>query len=139
MYNCAIKMKIIVDTSVIVAVLTNEKHKKRLIELTKGADLIAPSSLHWEVGNAFSALLKKKRITLEQTFSALAAYKGIAIRFYQVSLKEALSLCVKANLYAYDAYFIACALRLKSPLLSLDEALLSAAAESGVSTIKVQP
>ena len=139
MYKCTIKMKIIVDTSVIVAVLTNEKHKKRLIELTKGADLIAPSSLHWEVGNAFSALLKKKRITLEQTFSALAAYKGIAIRFYQVSLKEALSLCVKVNLYAYDAYFIACALRLKSPLLSLDEDLLSAAAESGVSTIKVQP
>ena len=139
MYNCAIKMKIIVDTSVIVAVLTNEKNKKRLIELTMGADLVAPSSLHWEVGNAFSAMLKKKRITLEQTCSALAAYADIAIRFYEVNLKEALSLCVKANLYAYDAYFIACALRLKSPLLSLDEALLSVAAESGVSTIKVKP
>jgi predicted nucleic acid-binding protein len=139
MYNCTVKMKLIVDTSVIVAVLTNEKHKQRLIERTRDADLVAPSSLHWEVGNAFSAMLKKKKITLEQTRSALAAYAGIAIRFYEVNLKEALSLCVKANLYAYDAYFIACALRLKSPLLSLDDALLSAAEESGVSTIKVKP
>jgi predicted nucleic acid-binding protein len=139
MYNCAIKMKIIVDTSVIIAVLTNEKHKQRLVELTKGADLIAPSSLHWEVGNAFSAMLKKKRITLEQACGALAAYSEIAIRFYEVNLKETLRLCVKANLYAYDAYFIACALRLKSPLLSLDDALLSAAEKSGASTIKVQP
>jgi len=132
-------MKIIVDTSVVIAVLTNEKNKHRLIELTKGADLVAPSSLHWEVGNAFSAMLKKKRITLEQAYRALAAYAEIAIRFFEVSLTEALSLCVKVNLYAYDAYFIACALRLKSPLLSLDEALLAAAEESGVSTIKVKP
>ena len=139
MYNCAINMKIVVDTSVIVAVLANEKHKQRLIELTKGADLVAPSSLHWEVGNAFSTILKKRRITVEQAFRALAAYAEIAVRFYEVSLTEALSLCVKVNLYAYDAYFIACALRLKSPLLSLDEALLAAAEESGVSTIKVKP
>ena len=132
-------MKIVIDTSVVVAVLINEKHKERLIELTKGADLVAPSSLHWEVGNAFSALLKKKRITLEQAYRALAAYAGIAIRFYEVSLKEALSLCMKVNLYAYDAYFIACALRLKSPLLSLDKDLLAAAAKSGVPTIKVKP
>jgi predicted nucleic acid-binding protein len=84
-------------------------------------------------------MLKKKRITLEQTCSALAAYAGIAIRFYEVNLEETLSLCVRANLYAYDAYFVACALRLKSPLLSLDNGLLSAAEESGVSIIKVLP
>jgi predicted nucleic acid-binding protein len=132
-------MKIVIDTSVIMAVLTNEKHKKRLIELTRGADLVAPASLHWQVGNAFSAMLKRKRITLEQTRCALSAYSEIAIRFYEVNLEETLTLCAKANLYAYDAYFVACALRLKSPLLSLDNALLSAAEESGASIIKVHP
>jgi predicted nucleic acid-binding protein len=139
MYNRTTKMKMIIDTSVIIAVVTNEKHKQRLIELTKGADLVAPASLHWEVGNALSALLKKKRITIEQTFGALASYAGIAVRFYAVDLKESLGLCGKTNLYAYDAYFIACALKLKAPLLSLDNVLLSAAEESGASTIKMQP
>jgi len=132
-------MKIVIDTSVIIAVVANEKHRQRLVELTRGADLVAPASLHWEVGNAFSAMLKKERITLEQTFGALAAYAGIAIRFCEVGLKETLGLCLKTNLYAYDAYFIACALRLKAPLLSLDKILLSAAEESGVSVIRVQP
>jgi predicted nucleic acid-binding protein len=132
-------MKIIIDTSVIMAVLTNEKHKKRIIELTKGADLVAPASLHWELGNAFSAMLKRKRITLEQARCALAAYAEIPVRFFEVNLEETLTLCARANLYAYDAYFVACALRLKSPLLSLDKALLSAAEESGASVIKVHP
>jgi predicted nucleic acid-binding protein len=132
-------MKIVIDTSVIIAVLTNEKHKKRLIELTNGADLVAPASLYWEVGNALSAMLKRKRITLEQTRCALAAYSEIAIRYYEVNLEETLSLCARANLFAYDAYFVACALKLKSPLLTLDNALLSVAEESGASIIKVQP
>jgi predicted nucleic acid-binding protein len=132
-------MKIVIDTSVIIAVVANEKHRQRLVELTRGADLVAPASLHWEVGNAFSAMLKKKRITLEQTLAALASYGGIAIRFSEVSLKETLDVCAKTNLYAYDTYFIACAMRLNAPLLSLDNALLSAAEESGVSIIRVQP
>jgi predicted nucleic acid-binding protein len=132
-------MKIVIDTSVIIAVLTNEKHRQRLIELTKGADLVAPPSLHWEVGNAFSAMLRKKRITLEQAGRALAAYAGIAIRLYEVGLEETLSICAKTNVYAYDAYFIACALRLKSPLLSLDNVLLASAEATGVSVIKVRP
>jgi predicted nucleic acid-binding protein len=132
-------MKIVVDTSAIISVLTGEYHKKRLIELTKGADLVAPSSLHWEVGNAFSSLLKKRRITFEQACAALASYDAIAVRFYEVDLKETLSLCAQANIYAYDAYFIACALRLKSPLLSLDKVLISAAEASGVTIMEVEP
>jgi len=139
MCNCTIKMKIVIDTSVIIAVLTNEKHRQRLIELTKGADLVAPPSLHWEVGNAFSAMLRKRRVTLEQAGRAISAYARIALRFYEVSLEDTLSICAKTNVYAYDAYFIACALRLKSPLLSLDNALLAGAEATGASIIKVRP
>jgi len=57
-------MNLVVDTSVIIAVITNEEHKRQLINLSKGADLIAPPSLHWEIGNAFSAMFKRKRISL---------------------------------------------------------------------------
>jgi predicted nucleic acid-binding protein len=132
-------MKIVIDTSVVIAVLTNEKHRQRLIELTKGTDLVAPPSLHWEVGNTFSAMLRKRRVTLEHAGRALSAYAGIAIRFYEVALEDTLSICAKTKVYAYDAYFIACALRLKSPVLSLDNALLSAAEATGASIIKVWP
>ena len=64
-------MDIVVDTCVIIAVIANEPQKDALVELTRGTDLIAPHSVHWEISNAFSAMLKRKRITLEQALRAI--------------------------------------------------------------------
>ena len=50
-------MGIVVDTSVIISVITNEKHKAQLIKITKGEEFLAPKSLHWEIGIAFTAML----------------------------------------------------------------------------------
>lgn len=77
-------MDVLVDASVIVAVIANEPEKDTLIELTKGARLVAPHSIHWEIGNAFSAMLKRKRITLEQARKAIAAYKKIPIKLVDI-------------------------------------------------------
>jgi hypothetical protein len=59
-------MEIVVDTTVVIAVIANESQKARLIEMTRDAELVAPASLPWEIGNAFSAMFKQKRITKEQ-------------------------------------------------------------------------
>ena len=140
MYNCTtclVVMKIVVDTSVIIAVITNEAHKKELVALTKGAALVAPEALHWEIGNAFSAMLKRKRIQVEQALSALKYYQKIPIRRYNVELGFALEISNQLNIYAYDAYFIACAFQLGSPLLSLDRQLLRNAQSYGVKVLEV--
>jgi len=100
--------------------------------------LIAPPSLHWEIGNAFSAMFKRKRISLEQAIAALAAYHQITIQFSEVELDTALDLSYRLNVYAYDAYVIGCALKHKSPLVSLDRVLLDAARRAGVSTKEVK-
>jgi predicted nucleic acid-binding protein len=52
-------MEIVVDTSVIVAVLVGEAHRAALIKATRASELLAPPSVHWEVGNAFSAMFKR--------------------------------------------------------------------------------
>jgi len=44
-------MDVTVDTSVVIAVIANEPEKQSLIRMTEGADLIAPHSVHWEIGN----------------------------------------------------------------------------------------
>ena len=72
-------MDIVVDTSVIIAVIANEAEKDSLIRQTIGADLLAPRSCHWEVGNAFSAMLIRRRITLSQTQRAINSYRSIPI------------------------------------------------------------
>jgi predicted nucleic acid-binding protein len=57
-------MNIIIDTSSIIAVIANEPEKSALIEITRGSTLYVPMSVPWEIGNAFSAMLKRNRIEL---------------------------------------------------------------------------
>jgi len=130
-------MNIVVDTSVIIAVITNEAHKEKLVQIAKGTELIAASSLHWEIGNAFSAMFKRNRINLEQAMSALSAYRQIPIRYFDISLALALELSHELNIYAYDAYVIGCAIERHSPIISLDNSLLEASRKAGVKVVEV--
>jgi uncharacterized protein with PIN domain len=43
-------MELVIDTSVVLAVVANEPEKAELVRLTAGADLIAPASIPWEIG-----------------------------------------------------------------------------------------
>ena len=130
-------LDIIVDTSVLVAVLTGEPTRDHLIARTQGADLLAPGSVHWEIGNTFSALLKRRRLKLPEVQAALAAYAQIPIRFVDVELAVALELADRFGLYAYDACLMACARRQRAPLLTLDARLGRAAKEAGVELMEV--
>ena len=130
-------MNIVVDTSVIIAVVTNEECKNQLVPLTRNADLIAPSSLTWEIGNAFSAMFKRRRITLEQVRAALGVFRKIPLRLVDVDLEKALEISKNLDVYAYDAYFIVCARKHRCKLISLDSGLLEAAERAQVEIIEV--
>jgi len=131
-------MAFVVDTSVIISVLTNEEHKSKLIKLTKGEELLAPESLYFEIGNAFSSMLKRKRITLKLVKKALEYYQDISLRLVEVDLERSLGIAHKHNIYAYDAYFIECAKRYKSEIISLDKGLVEIAREEGVKIREVE-
>ena len=131
-------MEIVVDASVLIAVITNEADKQQLIELTREAELIAPLSVHWEIGNAFSAMLKRQRITLEQAIQATETYLQIPVRFVDVELVDSLALAEELGLYAYDAYLLRCAVKYRSPLLSLDKKLVQAARKRKIPALEVK-
>ena len=131
-------MKIVVDTAVIIAVIANEPERDRLIDLTRGVDLIAPNSVHWEIGNAFSAMLKRKRISLEAALKAIEVYRKITISYVEIDLEKSLKIAQQLSLYAYDAYLINCALTYKSSLISLDQNLITYAKKMHVKIIEVQ-
>jgi predicted nucleic acid-binding protein len=128
---------ITIDTSALIAVVGNEKSKAKLIELTVGCSLCAPASVHWEVGNAFSAMFKRGSITLDSAKAAIAAYQEIPIRYVDVSLEKALELSSKLNIYAYDAYLVQCALQTGTVLLTLDRSLMLAASNTGVECMEI--
>ncbi len=126
-----------VDTSVIISVIANEVHKSRLIDLTKGMELIAPQSLHWEIGNAFSSMFKRKKIDLELAEKAINIYSMIPITFYDVELKNSIKISYQYRIYAYDAYFIDCAINNKTPLLTLDALLAETARKNNIEVLGV--
>jgi predicted nucleic acid-binding protein len=130
-------MDIVIDTSVIIAVIAGESERERLIEMTEGMDLLAPRSVHWEIGNAFSAMLRRGRVTLEQVLRAIEAYGQIPIRYVEVGLKEALKVAAEEGMYAYDAYLIQCAERYRAPLLTLDRGLMEVARRRGLEVMEV--
>ena len=132
-------MDIVVDTSVILAVVLNEPPKKQLIAKTTEATLYAPASIYWEVGNALSAMLKRKRITLEGAENAIEAYHHIPLRHIEISLEDAIILANRLNIYAYDAYVIACALTQNAPVITLDRGLIYAATTAGATVMEVEP
>ena len=131
-------MRIVVDTSTIIAVVADEAEKAKLIELTKDATIVAPPSIDWEVGNAFSAMLRRARITLEQALDAIEVYQEISLEIVEISLKEAIRLASKYNIYAYDAYILQCAIEHNLPLISLDQNMIDIAKREGVQVIEVE-
>jgi len=130
-------MRIVVDTSTIIAVVADETEKARLIELTKDATIVAPPSIDWEVGNAFSAMLKRSRITLEQAIEAIEVYQEISLEIVEIDVKEAVRLAGKHKIYAYDAYILRCAIEHNLPLISLDQNMIEIAKQEGIQVLEV--
>lgn len=131
-------MDIVIDTSALIAVVADEPEKERLIQLTSGAELIAPQSVHWEIGNALSAMLRRQRIVLSQATQAIGIYRKISIRFVEVELEDTLEIAGELGIYAHDAYLIRCAAKYNSPLLTLDQSLVKAAKEMNVKVKEVE-
>jgi len=130
-------MEIVIDTSAILAVIGEQREKAELVRLTRGATLVAPPSVHWEVGNALSAMFKRKAIGLDEALALLESYAGIAIRFTDLGLKQAVELAARLNIYAYDAYVLACAAKQRAPILTLDSGLRARARELKLNVLEV--
>jgi len=132
-------MKIVIDTSALIAVIADEPEKTRLIELTLGATIVVPPSVKWEVGNAFSAMLKRSRLTVEQVVEAIDVYHSIPMEIVEINLKDTIRLAGRYNIYAYDAYILQCAIEYELPLISLDKDLVEIAKREDIQVIEVFP
>lgn len=130
-------MLITIDTSALISVIGNEATKPGIVRLTEGSSLCAPASVHWEIGNAFSALFQRRQSTVELAKKALAIYQAIPVKYFEYPLEQALELSARLGIYAYDAYLVQCAMQTNSPLLTLDRRLRAAAEKMSVQTLEV--
>ena len=130
-------MDIVIDTSAIIAVIIDEPEREKIIELTTGNILIGPGSIPWEIGNAFSSMFKQNRFDLDEAKKGLTIFSSIPLRLIETDFFNTITLAKQTNLYAYDAYFLDCALRYSAPLLTLDRRLKDAARNLRIKTLEV--
>lgn len=130
-------MDIVIDTSALVAVIVGEAERNSIIEITKGNTLIAPGSIPWEVGNAFSAMFKQNRLTLGEAQTGLSIFNSIHLRYIEPDFVKVLKLSKQTSIYAYDAYILDCAIRHKAPILTLDKKLKAFAQNLNINTLEV--
>lgn len=130
-------MDIVIDTSALLAVIVAEPERDRIVEAASGHTLIGPGSIPWEIGNAFSAMIKQRRLGLTEAQHGLEIFHTIPLRLVRVDLNSAISIANQIKLYAYDAYFLDCAVRHSAPLLTLDRGLERAALKLGVRLMEV--
>jgi predicted nucleic acid-binding protein len=125
-------MKIVADTNTFIAVALNEPEKDMIIRLTEGCDLVSPEVLPFEIGNALTAMFKKNVLKATEIVSAWDLVQQIPVELRRTDIREALSIAADNQIYAYDAYFLECALHLRSPLLTLDQRMIDVAKRIGI-------
>lgn len=113
-------MRVIADTNIFLAVVLDEPEKAKIIELTSGFELLAPDVLPFEIGNAITAMMKKKLITADEAPLIWDATQLIPVELSTIGIREALNIAIEHNIYAYDAYFLQCAIKHQCPLITLD-------------------
>jgi len=130
-------MDVVIDTSALIAVIVGKPERNRIVELTAGNTLIGPGSIPWEIGNALSAMFKQSKLSLDEAQKGLVIFESTPLRYIKPDFVNALKISKQANIYAYDAYFLDCAIRHKAPLLTLDRKLRTAAQNLNVEIMEV--
>lgn len=131
-----VRMKIVADTNIFLAVSLNETVRDRIVDLTNGTSITAPEILPYEIGNALSAMVKRKKLTKAEALEAENITNRIPVRLVSVDIHHSLQIAVEHNIYAYDAYFLQCAKGYSFPLLTLDKRMKQVAEQLGIQILE---
>ena len=74
---------------------------------------------------------------LDEARKGLAILDSIPLQYSKTDFVNVLKISKQGNMYAYDAYFLDCALRQKAPLLTLDSKLKTTAQDLKISTLEI--
>lgn len=114
------------------AVIKQESTAQDVMEKSEGYQLLSAACLPFEVGNSLSKWLKRNLMTKEAAVKCFELCKKLPITLLDVDFETSLSYASDEKHYAYDMYYLECALRTGCPLLTYDEDLSKIAKKRGV-------
>jgi predicted nucleic acid-binding protein len=102
-----------------------------------GSILCAPASVRWEVGNAATAGVKRRRLTPERARQLVTDFQQVTIRELSIDLERAVDLSLELGVYAYDAYILEAARSSGYALLALDGPIQRNAKKMGLPLVEL--
>ena len=64
-----------IDACAIMAVIVKEPEREQIIQLTRGAIMVSPGMVSYEIANALTKMMKKKIVEKERMISAFNYFK----------------------------------------------------------------
>ena len=122
----------IVDASAVAAIMFDEPKADDLTRRVRGAILVAPALLQFELVNACVTKLRRYPDLRDTILQAFAVQGGLTIETAEVDHAAALVLAEQFRLTGYDASYLWLAQRLNAELVTLDRSLGRAAAALGL-------
>jgi predicted nucleic acid-binding protein len=101
-------------------------------------ELVSPEMISFEIGNALSRMYKRHRLNDKQIIKSYELFESMPLRLVKVNMVKALTLSCKYNIYAYDAYYLETAYRLRLPLLTLDGPMKNTGKDMKIDILEVQ-
>jgi len=80
-------MKLLADTSIII---TLDEEKLIINQVIRNCELLCPTSVYAEVGNAISAMFKRGRISLPQSLEILDNFEQLEFKVLNFNLRNAI-------------------------------------------------
>lgn len=120
-----VRQPLVVDCSLLAAVLFDEPERDAALERMAGCELYAPHLLDFEIASV--ALKKSRQGLTEVSTCALADYGALALKQRPIDLPGQVALALRYDLSTYDAAYLWLAAELKAPLATLDRRLGEAA------------
>ena len=121
-----VQLPLVVDASVIGALLFGEPEREQAEAWMQGKHLFAPALLDYEIANV---ALRKLRAGFDVAFAELAmrSYENADIELLHTDAPALVGLARRYRLSAYDAAYLWLAAELKAPLATFDRRLGKAA------------
>lgn len=123
---------IVIDASCVLSFLLNQAGSERVVSTVGENQLIAPSCLPFEIGNAISKLVKRKLISVYEGVSVFHEFVRTPIRLIEPDIPNSIVIAGESDSYAYDCYYLNVASQMVLPLFTYDEKMKETAAKRGI-------
>ena len=81
-------------------------------------------------------MVKRRQLDKNDVLTVYQILQKIPVTLSKIDIAKSLSIAVQHNIYAYDAYFLQCALSSSSPLITLDGRMKMVAKEMNITVLE---